>query len=165
LFVVLLVMAPSSQELEPPANPGRFRTPLEGKAISNKALGISEVAPNLFLLPTGGESRKLTEMIQGGTLVELVKTLQLEFDVVLIDTSLSGVFPDAEACCDFVDELVLSARHGQPPTYPANARSSSAARSRFLGVVFNGMPRSGGYHLSGWGHARKHYKGYYAKTR
>jgi hypothetical protein len=24
LFVVLLVMAPSSQELEPPANPGRF---------------------------------------------------------------------------------------------------------------------------------------------
>jgi hypothetical protein len=27
LFVVLLVMAPSSQELEPPANPGRFTTP------------------------------------------------------------------------------------------------------------------------------------------
>ncbi|OKO85516.1 hypothetical protein AC630_05655 [Bradyrhizobium sp. AS23.2] len=25
MFVVLLVMAPSSQELEPPANPGRFR--------------------------------------------------------------------------------------------------------------------------------------------
>jgi uncharacterized protein (TIGR02118 family) len=25
LFVVLLVMAPSSQELEPPANPGRFK--------------------------------------------------------------------------------------------------------------------------------------------
>jgi hypothetical protein len=24
LFVVLVVMAPSSQELEPPANPGRF---------------------------------------------------------------------------------------------------------------------------------------------
>src|SRR6476620_4880239 len=28
LFVVLLVMAPSSQELEPPANPGRFKTGL-----------------------------------------------------------------------------------------------------------------------------------------
>jgi hypothetical protein len=27
LFVVLLVMAPPSQELEPPANPGRFSTP------------------------------------------------------------------------------------------------------------------------------------------
>jgi hypothetical protein len=27
LFVVLLVMAPSSQELGPPANPGRFSTP------------------------------------------------------------------------------------------------------------------------------------------
>ncbi|RXH37030.1 hypothetical protein XH94_24345, partial [Bradyrhizobium zhanjiangense] len=29
LFVVLLVMAPSSQELEPPANPGRFSPRLE----------------------------------------------------------------------------------------------------------------------------------------
>ena len=28
LFVVLLVMAPSSQELEPPANPGRFKGPI-----------------------------------------------------------------------------------------------------------------------------------------
>jgi hypothetical protein len=27
LFVVVLVMAPSSQELEPPANPGRFKLP------------------------------------------------------------------------------------------------------------------------------------------
>jgi hypothetical protein len=27
LFVVLLVMAPPSQELEPPANPGRFNQP------------------------------------------------------------------------------------------------------------------------------------------
>ncbi len=30
LFVVVLVMAPSSQELEPPANPGRFTFSTEG---------------------------------------------------------------------------------------------------------------------------------------
>src|SRR5436305_12370535 len=33
LFVVLLVMAPSSQELEPPANPGRFRSPTAWLAL------------------------------------------------------------------------------------------------------------------------------------
>jgi polysaccharide biosynthesis transport protein len=141
--------------------------PLEGAAIANKALGIKEVSPGLFLLPTGGESRKLTEMLQGGALVELVKALQREFDVVLIDTSPSGVFPDAEACCDFADELVYVCRHATASRLHIQ-QTLDRLRQRdisFLGVVFNGMPRSGGYHLSGWGHARKHYKGYYAKTR
>src|SRR6476661_7008569 len=35
LFVVLLVMAPPSQELEPPAIPGRFTVPLQAGHISS----------------------------------------------------------------------------------------------------------------------------------
>ena len=41
LFVVLLVMAPSSQELEPPANPGRFNGPeqaLTGDHCTNSVI-------------------------------------------------------------------------------------------------------------------------------
>jgi len=37
LFVVLLVMAPSSQKLEPPINPERFRL---GNGIPGKLVGI-----------------------------------------------------------------------------------------------------------------------------
>ncbi|WP_410052993.1 hypothetical protein, partial [Bradyrhizobium sp. SZCCHNS1054] len=39
LFVVLLVMAPSSQELEPPANPGRF-TGEQTASTAMKGCGI-----------------------------------------------------------------------------------------------------------------------------
>jgi hypothetical protein len=40
LFVVLLVMAPSSQELEPPANPGRFKLVIGLFAIALFALAL-----------------------------------------------------------------------------------------------------------------------------
>src|ERR1700721_2636021 len=38
LFVVLLVIAPSSQEMEPPANPARFMTPLRLKSDTSSAI-------------------------------------------------------------------------------------------------------------------------------
>jgi polysaccharide biosynthesis transport protein len=142
-------------------------TPVDNQVATSKALGIKEVSPNLFVLPTGGESRKLTEMVQSGSLVELIRALQQEFDLILIDTSPSGVFPDAEACCHFADELIYICRHATANRLHIQ-QTLDRLRQRdivFLGVVFNAMPRSGGYYLSGWGHARKHYKGYYAKTK
>ena len=135
--------------------------------LASASLGVKEVSPGLFVLPTGGESRKLTELLQDVSVVELIKCLQQAFDVVIIDTSPSGVFPDAEACCDFADELIYVCRHATASRQHVQ-HTLDRLRQRdiaFLGVVFNGMPRSGGYQLSGWGHARKHYKGYYAKTR
>src|SRR4030081_2699072 len=44
LLVVLLVMAPPSQELEPPAIPGRFRP---NPKPSNKSLVIRKISPSL----------------------------------------------------------------------------------------------------------------------
>src|SRR6478736_5553951 len=43
LFVVLLVMAPSSQELEPPANPGRFTYNMEDVLDAERLLAV--IAP------------------------------------------------------------------------------------------------------------------------
>jgi site-specific DNA recombinase len=43
LFVVLLVMAPSSQELEPPANPGRFSRWLD-EIVSGSVSDVLQIA-------------------------------------------------------------------------------------------------------------------------
>ena len=65
LFVVLLVMAPSSQELEPPANPGRFTMPgcameLTLKAIHERgAKAVVVVATYPTILPLAGTCERL----------------------------------------------------------------------------------------------------------
>ncbi len=142
--------------------------PCDKQAVGSKTLGIKEVSPRLFILPTGGESRKLTELLQGSgkPLAELFLLLRRSFDVVLIDTSPAGVFPDAEACCAFANEVVYVCRYATANRLHvqqtiARLRKRDAA---FLGVVFNGVPRSSGYQLSGWGYARKYYKDYSSKS-
>ena len=52
MFVVLLMMAPPSQELEPPANPARFKAMDTTYTIHGR--GESKVAPEL-IISGGGE--------------------------------------------------------------------------------------------------------------
>jgi hypothetical protein len=49
LFVVLLVIAPSSQELGPPTNPGRF-TLAVGLALALTAVGSARATEVLFTI-------------------------------------------------------------------------------------------------------------------
>lgn len=133
----------------------------------DKALGITQVGPGLFLLPSGGESRKLTELLVRGRLTPLIRQLQKDFDLIVIDTPPAGVFPDAEACCILATEFLYVCRFAGPERLHTR-QTLDRLRQRsavFLGVVLNAVPagRSGAYALSGWGHGRRHYKSYYAR--
>jgi hypothetical protein len=57
LFVVLLVIAPSSQELEPPTNPARF-TIVGREAVEQSA----DTLPGSFVRPLGGGAEPVLEL-------------------------------------------------------------------------------------------------------
>ena len=137
------------------------------EVAQDKTLGITQVGPGLFLLPSGGESRKLTELLVRGRFTPLIRQLQKDFDLIILDTPPAGVFPDAEACCSLATEFFYVCRFAGPERLHTR-QTLDRLRQRdaaFLGVVINAVPpgRTGAYALSGWGHGRRHYKSYYAR--
>ncbi len=135
--------------------------------LGDPNLGIIAVSPGLYLLRSGGVSRKLTEMLQSSALVPLIQTLQHHFDVILIDTSPAGVFPDAEAFCRLADGLIYICGFNGPTRLHVRQTLNRLGQRGvpFLGAVLNSVPpgRVGGNYLSAWSHGRRHYRGYYER--
>ena len=69
---------------------------------------IPEVYPNLRLLPSGGKTRTTTELLEKMAFTNLMIKLKREFDVLLLDSSPVGLFPDSNALATKVDDLILS---------------------------------------------------------
>jgi succinoglycan biosynthesis transport protein ExoP len=130
-------------------------------------LDIVELAPNLSLLRSGGVSRKMTEMMQGGAMDQLLAALQTEFDVIVIDAPPAGLFPDAEVLARLADEVVYVARFKG-----ANRTNLRQVLQRLhkggvnlAGVVVNALPvnRFGPSYFSSQGYSAVKYGKYYAK--
>ncbi len=138
--------------------------------LKDSALALLEVVPNLFVLPTGGVSRKVSEMLSNRRLIDLFEALQRSFDVVIIDTPPAGVFPDAEAFSAVADELIYVCRFAGPSRAHVRQVVNRLRKSElaFAGVVLNAMPanRSGSQYYSGYGYyGSKQYASYYAEKR
>jgi len=142
---------------------------LEGDLCSNPSLGIVEPSPGLYLLRTGGISRRASELMETGKLSTLLETLQRKFDVVILDTPPAGIFPDALAFARICHELVYICRF--------NTASRQAVRDvldRFRqteleipGIVLNAMPAgfAGSYYYKGYSYQRaKYYTRHYKET-
>jgi polysaccharide biosynthesis transport protein len=130
------------------------------------ALGIEEVAPNLFILRAGGRTKKATEIINDPKVKVLLAALKKRFDLLLIDTPPLGIFPDALAAARHADEAIYvvrfgKAERGQVRNFIGRLAETNA---RMHGVVLNGMPSGGGsaHYYSGYGGRNYKYAKYYA---
>jgi len=134
---------------------------------ADEGLGIVKIAESLQLLRTGGVSRRVTELIEGSRILALFERLQRDYDIIVIDTPPSGVFPDAQALARASDEVLFVCRF------------SMVERSRCrqvierikitgvpcLGVVLNGLPdgRAGGAYYSGYSYYSNQYQKEYTR--
>ena len=142
-----------------------------GDLLKNPKLGILEIHPNLYLLRTGGLSRRASELMDLGKLTQLLETLQRQFDIMILDTPPAGIFPDALAFAKVCHELVYICRF--------NAVSRNAVRDvlerlrqtelEIAGVVLNAMPAgfAGQYYYKGYSYQRAKYytKHYQAQAK
>jgi len=133
---------------------------------------IPEVYPNLCLLPSGGKTRTATELLEKMAFTNLLIKLKREFDVLLIDSSPVGLFPDSNALATKVDELIFVTRYSKVARRTAKTMLDKLEETgaRILGVVLNDLPEKKsssyyynyGYYGYGYGYYRyKYYSKYY----
>ena len=135
---------------------------------------IPEVYPNLRLLPSGGKTRTATELLEKMAFTNLLIKLKREFDVLLIDSSPVGLFPDSNALATKVDDLIFVTRYSKVGRRTAKTMLDKLEETgaRILGVVLNDLPEKKsssyyynyGYYGYGYGYYRyKYYSKYYGE--
>lgn len=140
----------------------------EGDILENESLGIMQIGPNLFLLPSGGQTKKATEVLNDPRINNLIQALRREFDILMIDAPPMGIFPDALALAQMVDESMYVSRFGKVDRQQVMhcVGRLSETRAELLGVVMNGMPRGArfAHYYSGYGVGNYKYSQYYTKA-
>ncbi len=128
--------------------------------MQDESLGILAVAPNLFLLTTGGQSDESTEILGSKKVETLFARFKREFDVVIFDTPPVGLFPDATLVANSADECIFVA--GQFKATRQKVRYSITLMDRtsasVLGVVFNCVKDINA--AIGYGNKSRSYYGY-----
>jgi capsular exopolysaccharide family len=128
-------------------------------------LGIVNIGPALDLLPAGDAIKNPTEVIDQIANCDLFNKLSQQYDLVVIDTPPSAVFPDALLLSRFCSELVYVCRFRT--VRKAIIRKTLAKFSEsgisILGVVLNHMPHASimNYGYDGYGaYKADYYKSY-----
>jgi len=118
-------------------------------------------------LKSGGSSKSPTELIQSDHFEKVIENLKREYDIVVMDTSPAGFFPDALLLSKFAGEILLVLRHHKVSRSEAKnlLKRLEDAYAPVIGVVVNAIQksafRSGAY--SSYGYGNYHYKGYYSE--
>lgn len=132
-------------------------------------LKIAEVAPNLFLLSSGGQTKKATETLGQPATERMIAALKKQFDVLIIDTPPLGVFPDALPLSQMVDESLYVVHFGKVDRQQVKntVKRLKEANRNMVGVVMNGMPRGArfAHYYLGYGFGNEQYAKYYAAKR
>lgn len=139
------------------------------KAVSEV---LTEVHPNLFLLPSGGKTRAATEMLEHDDFSVVIDWLKKNAEVIIIDSPPIGLFPDSLAIARKVDEVLFVTRYGKVSRKVVKSliESIHETGANLLGVVLNDLPqkKTPGYYYSGYygyGYFRyKYYNKYYGKS-
>lgn len=143
-------------------------------------LGIKEISPQFFVLPSGGSTKQPTEIIGHHRFDRLVSRLKESFDIIIFDTPPVGLFPDATMIADFArGTLFVSKQHAvtkQKAKYAVTRLERT--ESPVAGVVLNyisgrSVATGYGYYGSTYGYGygygyendAKKYKKYYAQAK
>ena len=132
---------------------------------------LTQIHPNLFVLPSGGKTRAATELLESSEYERVLFELRKMADVIIIDSPPIGLFPDSLAIARRVDEVLFVTRYGKVSRKIAKnlLESIDETGARILGVVLNDLPqkKTPGYYYSGYygyGYFRyKYYNKYYGR--
>lgn len=132
---------------------------------------LTQIHPNLFVLPSGGKTRAATELLESSEYEKVLFELRKMADVIIIDSPPIGLFPDSLAIARRVDEVLFVTRYGKVSRKIAKnlLESIDETGARILGVVLNDLPqkKTPGYYYSGYygyGYFRyKYYNKYYGR--
>ncbi|MFP4283854.1 MAG: GumC family protein, partial [Opitutales bacterium] len=121
---------------------------------------LVNLGSNIDLLPAGGAMDKPQEVFSPEVFGELLAKLKETHDIVLVDAPPALIFHDALSVADMVDETIIVTRYLKVSASRLKGlfKNLDRARSRKIGVIFNGTPRlsstSGAYY---YGKAEEYY--------
>jgi succinoglycan biosynthesis transport protein ExoP len=125
-------------------------------------LGILSVAPNLWLLRSGGRSKSPTAILEDPAYATLFNTLKQSFDVIIIDSPPLGAVTDAMLIASRSDEVIYVCRFNR--AYRKHIRlymrSLRDGKNEVLGVILNGISHRRIEYYSSYRYYRS-YKKYY----
>ncbi|MFM8619547.1 MAG: CpsD/CapB family tyrosine-protein kinase, partial [Opitutaceae bacterium] len=125
-------------------------------------LGIINIAPNLFLLRSGGRSKSPTAILEHSSFASLLNTLKQSFDVVIIDSPPLGAVTDSMLIANRSDEVIYVCRFNR--AYRKHIRlfmrSLRDGKNEVLGVILNGISHRRIEYYSSYRYYRS-YKKYY----
>lgn len=106
---------------------------------SSKAVGAGRTGSlsNLTFIPAGKCSDNSSELVANGRIGNLVATLSLHFDWILIDSSPVLAVTDAVELARAADGVLLVAREACTPYEVAQRAQAAFSKSRVLGFVLN----------------------------
>jgi capsular exopolysaccharide synthesis family protein len=105
-------------------------------------LPVSQVGPNLWLLPAGKPDPNPTSLLTSDAMQQLLAEAVEQFDWVILDTPPVGLMPDASLLAAMVDAAFMVIHAGRTP-YPLVRKAVDAiGLERVLGVVLNRADRS-----------------------
>ena len=134
---------------------------------------VTQIHPNLFVLPSGGRTRAATELLESNGFDRIHRILRKIADVIIIDSPPIGLFPDSLAMARKVEEVLFVTRYGKVSRKIAKSllESLDETGAKILGVVLNDLPqkKTPGYYYSGYygyGYFRyKYYNKYYGREK
>ena len=132
---------------------------------------VTQIHPNLFVLPSGGRTRAATELLESSEFDKIHKILRTIADVIIIDSPPIGLFPDSLAIARKAEEVLFVTRYGKVSRKIAKSllENIDETGAKILGVVLNDLPqkKTPGYYYSGYygyGYFRyKYYNKYYGR--
>ncbi|MBO93414.1 MAG: hypothetical protein CMI32_00755, partial [Opitutales bacterium] len=133
---------------------------------------LTEIYPNLYVLPSGGKTRAATEMLARPDFDILLSNLKKLCDILIIDSPPVGLFPDSMAMARKVDEVLCVIRYGKVSRKVVKNLLAKVDETgaNVLGVVLNDLPekKTPGYYYAGYygyGYFRyKYYNKYYGEN-
>ena len=128
---------------------------------------LTEIYPNLYVLPSGGKTRAATEMLERADFDILLNNLKKLCDILIIDSPPVGLFPDSMAMARKADEVLFVTRYGKVARKVVKNLLAKVAETdtNILGIVLNDLPekKTPGYYYAGYyGYGYFRYK-YYSK--
>jgi succinoglycan biosynthesis transport protein ExoP len=132
---------------------------LNGLCELDKVISETDV-PNLYFINAGKASSKLAELLASSNMKNMMKTLEQDFDRIIVDSPPFGVFADVLLLAGQVDAVILITALGRTHREDLRIfrRKIMEANGYLLGSIVNKLDLSrynGSYY-------QKHYRSYYS---
>lgn len=114
---------------------------IKGSATIDEAIVHLE-GSSLYVLPSGGPTKKSSELLSSTRMNKILTTLKEEFDYLIIDSPPILSLADMNILSKLVDGVLLVVRAGETPKDIVLKAVHSLSSGNIIGVILNGAERS-----------------------